>query len=289
MLPARRMTRMFFGAHVSTAGGIHRAIERAVDIGADAVQVFTQSPRMWRAGTHRPEDVERWHELRAEHAIQGAVSHAIYLINIASDDPELHDKSTAALSASMDAAELLALDAVIFHPGSRKQGQLDDACLDRMARAIHTVLERSESSWLLLENSAGQGGTIGRDLDELAAVIHRVGDHPRLGVCLDTCHWYVSGVDVTDRSVLDHQLSYLDEAIGLHRLRALHINDAKTPLGSNRDRHENIGDGEMGAQLATFLQHPLLQHLGAYLEVPGSGDGPDADQLARVRSLHTGP
>lgn len=279
---------MFFGAHVSTSGGIHRAVERAVDIGAEAIQVFTQSPRMWRATPPRPEHVDRWHELRAEHSIRGAVSHAIYLINIASDDPELYERSTSALQTSMETAELLALDAVIFHPGSRKQGALDDACLDRMAAAIHSVLDRSESTWLLLENSAGQGGTIGRDLDELAAVIDRVGNHPRLGICLDTCHWYVSGVDVTNRSVLDSQLARLDDVIGLDRLRALHINDSKTPLGSNRDRHENIGDGEMSDGLATFLQHPSLQHLGAYLEVPGSGDGPDSDQISRVRSLHAG-
>ncbi len=277
---------MYFGAHVSTAGGIDKAIERAVDIGADAVQVFTQSPRMWRPGVHAPAAVERWHSLRAEHNIRGAVSHAIYLINIASDDPELYEKSAAALTRSMEAAELLSLDAVIFHPGSRKQGELDDACLDRMAAAIHRTLEASETSWLLLENSAGQGGTIGRNIEELAQVLDRVGDHPRLGVCLDTCHWYVSGVDVTDPQVVDQQLAELDDAIGLERLRALHINDSKAPLGSNRDRHDNIGDGEMGDGLGVFLGHPRLQNLCAYLEVPGDGDGPTAEQMERVRALH---
>ncbi len=271
---------------MSTAGGIDKAIERAVEIGADAVQIFTQSPRMWRPVQHKPANVERWHSLRQEHNIAGAVSHAIYLINIASDDPELYAKSTAALEHSMDAAELLDLDAVIFHPGSRKQGELDDACLDRMAAAIDRVLARSKRSWLLLENSAGAGGTIGRDVDELARVLDRVGDHPRLGICIDTCHWYVSGVDVSQRDVLDAELARINERIGLHRLRALHINDSKAPLGSNRDRHDNIGDGLIGAGLATFLGHPALQDLGAYLEVPGSGDGPDAEQMKRVRELH---
>lgn len=279
---------MFFGAHVSSSGGIDRAIERAVDIGADGVQVFTQSPRMWRPVAHKPANIDRWHELRAEHGIQGAVSHAIYLINIASDDPELYDKSVTALAGSMEIAEQLRLDAVIFHPGSRKQGELDDVCLDRMARAISTVLERSEHTWLLLENSAGQGGTIGRDVEELARVFAAVDEHPRLGICIDTCHWWVSGVDVTDRAVLDARLDEIDDAIGMDRLKALHINDSKVPLGSHRDRHENIGDGEIGAGLATFLGHPRLQGLGAYLEVPGSGDGPTAEQLERVRALHAG-
>lgn len=276
---------MFFGAHVSASGGIDKAMERAVERGADAVQVFTQSPRMWRPVNHKPANVDRWHTLREEHDIQGAVAHAIYLINIASDDPDLHEKSTTALENTMIAGELLGLDAVIFHPGSHRSAGLD-SCLDRMATAMERVLARSERTWLLMENSAGQGGTIGRDVEELARVFDAVGPHPRLGVCIDSCHWFVSGVDVRDRAVLDAGLTELDDAIGLDRLRALHLNDSKTPLGSNRDRHANIAEGEIGDGLATFLAHPAFQELGVYLEVPGEGDGPTSAEIEKARALH---
>lgn len=276
---------MYFGAHVSTSGGIYKAVERAAAIGADAVQLFTQSPRMWRPTSHSDENIARFREAMAEHGMQGSVAHAIYLINIASPDDELHAKSETALVNTMKVGEQLGLDAVIFHPGSHKGAKSGlDGCIERMARSITATLAESETTWLLLENSAGQGGTIGRDLPELARLIDLV-DHPRLGVCIDTCHWYVSGVDVTKPTVLDEHLAELDATIGLPKLRALHINDSKARLGSNLDRHENIGDGLLGDGLATFLRHPRLQGLGAYLETPGDGDGPTSDQIARTRAL----
>lgn len=289
------MTYMFIGAHVSASGGIDRAAERAIDIGADAVQVFLQSPRMWRPTSHKPEKIARFRELRDEH-LQGAVAHASYLINVASADPELWEKSASALVWTMATAARLGLDAVIFHPGSHK-GAEDGAagCSARIATACLRALDagaeaaRSEGDgagpWLLLENSAGQGGTIGRDTQELVDLVEAADRHPRLGVCLDSCHWWVSGIDVTDRAVLDRELAELDGAIGPERLRALHLNDSKTALGSNRDRHENIGEGEIGEGLGTFLAHPRFATLGAYLEVAGSGDGPRAQDVAAAREL----
>jgi deoxyribonuclease-4 len=150
------------------------------------------------------------------------------------------------------------------------------------------VLERcDEKTWLLMENTAGAGGTIGRSLDELAVIFHALDGHRRLGVCLDSCHLYASGIDVTDRPVLDTLLDDLDDRIGLERLRALHANDSKTPLGSNRDRHDNILEGLMGDGLETFLAHPKLQHLPLLLEVPGKdGKGPNADEIRKLRELH---
>lgn len=286
---------MFFGAHLSSSGGIDKAVERAVAIGADAVQVFVQSPRMWRPVVHKDENVARFRELRDEH-LQGAVAHAIYLINVASDDPELWEKSAAALASTMETGARLGLDAVIFHPGSHKGAESGVAgCVDRIAKACLRALDVGERAgqaadgtdgpWLLLENSAGQGGTVGRDVDELALLVDAADRHPRLGVCLDSCHWWVSGVDVTDRAVLDAKLGELDDAIGPERLRALHLNDSKAPLGSNRDRHDNIGQGEIGEGLGTFLAHPRFEGLGAYLEVPGGGDGPRPDDIIAAREL----
>jgi deoxyribonuclease-4 len=146
----------------------------------------------------------------------------------------------------------------------------------------------TDETWLLMENSAGAGGTIGRSIEELAAIDERLGRPPRLGVCLDSCHLYVSGVDVTDPAALDACLDELDASIGLDRLRALHVNDSKEPLGSNRDRHENIGEGLMGERLGVFLAIPRLQGLPAVLETAGpAGRGPDADEIRKTKELHS--
>jgi deoxyribonuclease-4 len=160
--------------------------------------------------------------------------------------------------------------------------------LDRVEAAMRAVLDRcSDTTWLLMENSAGAGGTIGRSIEELTILHERLDAHPRLGICLDSCHLYVSGYDVTDAAALDAVLEELDDRIGLDRLRALHVNDAKTPLGSNSDRHDNVLDGLMGEKLGVFLGHPKLQGLPAVLEVPGTnGKGPDAEQVTRLKELH---
>jgi deoxyribonuclease-4 len=150
------------------------------------------------------------------------------------------------------------------------------------------VLDRcNERTWLLMENSAGAGGTIGRSIDELAAIFAALGRHERLGVCLDSCHLFVSGVNVTDPAVMNALLEDLEARIGLDRLRALHANDAKAPLGSNRDRHDNIGEGLIGEGLGVFLAHPKVQDLPVVLEVPGAdGKGPNADEIRKLRELH---
>jgi deoxyribonuclease-4 len=278
---------MYFGAHLSSSGGIHKAVERAVDIGADAVQIFVQSPRAWKPTNHPAANIAKFRELREEH-LQGSVAHAIYLINVASEDPELWEKSATALDHTMRIGAELGLDAVIFHPGSHKGAEGGvDAVKDRIAKACLRALEAGgdDAPWLLLENSAGQGGTVGRDAAELAALVEAADEHPKLGVCLDSCHWWVSGVDVTKRDVLDAELEVLDQAFGLDRLKAIHLNDAKTELGSNRDRHDNIGEGLIGEGLGTFLAHPRFQGLGAYLETPGAGDGPRAEDITAAREL----
>ena len=170
----------------------------------------------------------------------------------------------------MDAACAIEADAVVFHVGSH-MGSGFEAALERVVPALRLCLERcSETTWLCMENSAGAGGTIGRSLDELAALYEALDQHERLGVCLDSCHLYVSGYDVTDPAELDRVVAELDERIGLDRLRCLHVNDSKAPLGSNRDRHDNIGDGLIGEKLGVFLGHPKLQGLPALLEVPGA-------------------
>ena len=276
---------MQFGAHVSSSGGIDKAIDRIEAMGGDCVQIFTQSPRMWRATEHPPETVERFKARRAEAGIGGVVCHALYLCNLAALDAT-YERSIAAMCATVDAANAIEADAVIFHVGSHVGAGLE-AGFARVVPALEQILERANGdTWLAMENTAGAGNTIGRSVGELAQLLDALGRHPRLGICLDSCHLYASGYDVTDPAVVAALVEEVDDTIGLDRLRALHINDSATPLGSNRDRHANILEGEMGEGLGAFLAHPAFQELGAYLEVAGSGNGPDANELAKMRGIH---
>jgi deoxyribonuclease IV len=276
---------MLMGAHC--AGGVKGSLDRAVEIGAEAVQLFTQSPRTWRPPTPDPDRYARFREQREQAAIRAVFCHALYLCNLAAPDDTIYEKSVATLSSTVDVACAIDAEGVVFHVGSHLGAGFEQG-IERVVAAMRRVLDRcADTTWLLMENSAGAGGTIGRSIDELATLYERLDAHPRLGVCLDSCHLYVSGSDVTDRETLDALLDELDRRIGLDRLRALHVNDAKTALGSNSDRHDNLLDGVMGEQLGVFVGHPALQGLPALLEVPGkNGKGPDAEQVTRLRELH---
>ncbi len=278
---------MEFGAHMSSAGGIDTAIDRIEAAGGDCVQVFTQSPRMWRPTNHKPEAIERFKARRAEAGIGGVVCHALYLCNLAAPDDGIYERSIETMRNTMDAASAIGADGVIFHVGSHL-GAGFDAGLERTVAALTKVLDGPDGdTWLLMENSAGTGGTIGRSLEELETLLERLDRHPRLGICLDSCHLYASGYDVTDPDAVDALVQQVDDGIGLDRLRALHVNDSAAELGSNRDRHANIGEGLMGEDLGAFLAHPALQHLSAYLEVPGvNKQGPNAEEIQKLRDLH---
>ena len=277
---------MEIGAHVSSSGGIHTAIDRAVAIGADSIQVFTQSPRLWRPTNHDPATFVKFRERRAEENIGGVLCHALYLCNLAAPDDEIYAKSIAALRNTMEVASAIG-GHVVFHVGSHL-GSGFDAGLERVVPALEQVLElATDETWLLIENSAGTGGTIGRSIAEIATIQERLERHPRLGICLDSCHLYASGVDVGDPAALDACLDEVDETIGLDRLRALHVNDSAMPLGSNRDRHANIGEGLLGEQLGVFLGNARLQSLPAVLETAGPDKhGPDANEVRKTKELH---
>ncbi|MFO7572805.1 MAG: deoxyribonuclease IV [Gaiellaceae bacterium] len=276
---------MLFGAHVSAAGGIANAIDRVEEIGGDAVQVFTQSPRMWKPTAHAPEELARFRARREEAGVVQVSCHALYLVNLASRDPEIRAKSLGALRATMETARALAADAVVFHVGSHLGYGFDEA-VEVLAPSLVELLElATEDLWLCVENTAGAGGTIGRSVAELAALCDAAGGHPRLGICLDSCHWWASGVDVSAPAALDAALAELDSQVGLDRLRVLHVNDSQTPLGSNRDRHDRVGDGLIGDGLATFLGHPAFHGLPAITET-WEDAGSDTEDLDRMRALH---
>jgi deoxyribonuclease IV len=275
---------VLFGGHLS--GGVKAAPERAGEIGANALQLFVQSPRAWRFPEHDPEILAGFPQRAQEAGIEAVLVHTIYLCNFASPDDELYEKSLTTLSKTVDAACAIEADGVVFHVGSHL-GSGFEAGLERAVPAVQQVLERcSDKTWLLMENSAGTGGTIGRSLEELAALVDRIGRHPRLGICLDSCHLWASGYDVTDEQALETFLDDFDDVIGLDRLRALHVNDSQTPLGSNRDRHANLLEGEIGKKLSVFLGRPRLQELPAVVETDGqTGKGPDVEEMRRLRSL----
>jgi deoxyribonuclease IV len=276
---------VLYGAHVSSAGGISNAIDRAEELGCNAVQVFTQSPRMWKPTAHTPEEIERFRKRRSEAGIESVVCHALYLVNLAATDREIRKKSIGAMRSSLETASAIGAEGVVFHVGSHVGVGLGQA-LRRVLPALRKLLELTDDRlWLVLENAAGAGGTIGRSVDELATIFDRLDRHARLGICLDSCHWWVSGVDVTDRDALDKALADLDDRIGLDRLRCLHVNDAGAPFASNRDRHASLGEGTIGDGMATFLGHPAFQDLAAILETAGP-DGTYVGELKLLRALH---
>jgi deoxyribonuclease-4 len=276
---------VLFGGHVS--GGVKAAPERAGEIGADALQLFAQSPRAWRFPEHDPEVLASFPERARAAGVKATLVHAIYLVNLATPDEAHYRRSVETMRRTMETARAIEADGVVFHVGSHL-GAGFEAGLDRAVPALAEVLELcSDRTWLLVENSAGAGGTIGRSIAELAALVERLDRHPRLGICLDSCHLWVSGVDVREQRELDRMLKEVDGSIGLDRLRALHVNDAASGLGSNRDRHANVGEGVLGEDLGRFLAHPKLQKLPAVLETDGpDGHGPDAGEVRKLRELH---
>lgn len=277
---------MLIGGHVSPAGGLPKAHARGVERGCDAIQIFHQSPRAWRPTNHRAQDVARFRELMDEGPIRALTIHAVYLINCASRDREIRRKSLLSLVHALRLGDAAEADGVVLHPGSQAGEPLDE-CLPRIADAVRHALGESERCPLLLENTAGMTGTIGRSFGELADLIERSGGDGRLGVCLDCCHLLASGYDIRSASGLAAVVDDCVSELGLDRVRCLHVNDSKIPLGGNRDRHANLPEGELGREgLAAFLSEPRFEGLPALLEVPGpDGRGPDATQIAIAREL----
>ena len=282
---------MYFGAHVKSSGGVWHAIENGVGLGVEAVQFFAGSPRTWAPTLYKEQDAERFREMRAESPIRFAVIHTIYLINLASTNEDFYEKSVVSLCGAVTAAEQLGAEAIVTHIGSHGGGGFAVG-LERVRESLMKALAQIEGSEvrILLENTAGAGGTMGVDFDELGEIIAACDGDPRLGICLDTAHIFASGMDIRTAAGLSEALQRLDAACGRGRLVMLHLNDSKMPLGSNRDRHENIGDGDLGeAGFRTILNEPAFRGLPGILEVPGyDGAGPDARNIATLRRLSGG-
>jgi deoxyribonuclease-4 len=277
---------MLIGAHVSPAGGPAKAVARGAERGAEVIQIFNQNPRAWKPTEYTDEQVAAYHEAIAGTGVQGLLIHAVYLLNCASDDPAIRANTLRSLIASLRAGAALGAAAVVLHPGSAKTGDVG-AAIGRAGAVIAEALAESEGCRLHLENTAGAGGTLGRSFDELAALMDAAGGDPRLGLCLDSCHLLASGYDIRAEPGLAAVLDECVATVGLERLGSLHLNDSQSPLGSNRDRHANIGEGELGRRgCAVFLSEPRFERLPLVLETQGPDhSGPTAQELKLTRQL----
>src|SRR4051794_7073267 len=277
---------MLIGAHVSTAGGLPTAIERGEERACESIQIFNQSPRMWRPTKYGEEDFAAFREAMEASSVDAVIIHAVYLINCATKDKELRKKSLNSLAHALRIGDGIGAAGVVLHPGAQK-GEPHGPSMKRASKVIKAALEETESCPLLLEQTAGHKGLLGRDFGETATLIEGAGGGKRLGLCLDSCHLFVQGFDITDAEHLGAVLDEADEKVGLDRLGAVHVNDAAVPLGSCRDRHANIGKGEMGkAGLAAFLSEPRFEGLPATLETPGPNKkGPSKAEVTAAKRL----
>jgi apurinic endonuclease APN1 len=278
---------MRIGAHVSTAGGLANALPRAAAIGAECIQLFVGAPQRWFSAKYSDDDVALFRERAAELGIGPNVVHAVYLVNLASADTKLRDRSIHALVNQMHWCERLGVFGLVVHVGSGKGAVAHDEAVEMVVDGVERVLSRSSTAHFLIENTAGMGTSIGSDFKDIGTIVHRLGRDSRLGVCLDTAHTFEAGHDIRTRDCLDLVLENFDREVGLDRLMVIHANDSKTAFGSNVDRHDNIGAGHLGEEcLGTFMTHPAVQELPFYLEVPGiAGHGPDRQNVDALRRL----
>jgi len=285
---------MLLGCHLSIAGGLERVFERAEALRINALQIFSHSARSWRMGELSLKEVQRFRSRWAESGVKYIVIHTIYLINLASPKEELYRRSISAVAAELERAAELGIGQVNTHIGAHV-GMGTEWGLKRAAAGLREVLERTEGLpvKLLLENTAGEGTVLGSSFEELAYLLENVGGAERLGICFDTCHGFAAGYDISTAEGLERTLAELDRTVGLKRLSLVHLNDSKHGLGSRRDRHQHIGEGEIGLEgFRNIVNHPALRELPFILETPKMTYekeklNSDADEvnLERVRRL----
>ncbi len=282
------------GAHVSSAGGIFNAIGNGDKIEAEAIQIFASPPQTWRQTNHKAEAIEKFRDLHAESGIGDVWIHNIYLANLAAEDPEQLTKSIDSVQFALRIADAIGAEGVVLHTGSHK-GRGMDAVIDQVSDALVTIMKDAPGTAILaLEDMAGQGGQIGKQFGELGSLLKRV-QSERLQVCLDTCHAFAAGYDLSDADAIDVAMTEFDREIGLEQLAVVHANDSKVELGGLRDRHENIGEGHIGNDgFEVIAGHPAFQGKAFLLEVPGfenedgKADGPDLENINRLRALRSG-
>ena len=286
----RRRTHRF-GAHLSIAGGMHKALEAALRLGFDTVAVFVKNQRQWRSTPFKPKDLDRWFELLATPGFGPPVAHATYLINLASPDRRLFTRSRNAFAEELHRCQTLHIPYLVVHPGSAT-GSASERAVRRVARALNQIFDRYPrlETMPLLETTAGQGTALGRTFDELGEIIRLLEEPQRVGVCVDTCHVFAAGYDLRRPAGYKAMIASAKRAVGLERVRCWHLNDSKHACGSGRDRHEHIGRGRIGSiGFRNLLADPRFRGVPMILETPkgtnAAGEVWDALNLRRLRSM----
>ncbi|MCH8921033.1 MAG: deoxyribonuclease IV [Chloroflexi bacterium] len=277
---------MKVGAHVKASGGVDKAIGRAEDIGAETIQIFSGAPQAWRRKEYQPEEVEAYRAGAAEKGIGPAFIHGVYLVNLATDKEENLAKSLDALVHDMNVCHLLGVKGVIFHIGSHR-GAGYEQVFSQVVESVRKIVDDTpEDTWLILENSAGMGGSIGSKFEELGRIIREAGSL-RVKVCLDTQHAFAAGYDLKTKDGLVAAMSEFEAEVGLDRLVAVHANDSKCPLAGGVDRHENIGEGHIGLDgFQNIMSHPAFRDVPFLLETPGfDNQGPDQRNVEILKRL----
>jgi deoxyribonuclease IV len=284
------------GAHLPLGTGMVKAVERAHEIGAEALQVFCDNPTAWRRRSSLPKELPAFRERIASYGIGPLAIHAPYLVNLAGDDPDFRERSISVLAHDLDAGTAYGAAFLNLHIGSHRGGGVDEgisALADGVRQVLDTVPAGPDVPRLVLENSAGGGYNLGSSIEELGAIDEALAaagvDRTRVAYCLDAAHLWGAGYDVRDRSVVDDLLDAFDARIRLDRLVMVHLNDSRTTLGSRMDRHEHLGAGQIGPDgIRNLLTHPRLAHVAFLLETPGMDEGYDAINLARARDIAEG-
>jgi len=274
------------GAHVESSGGLHLTFPRAAAMGAVSIQCHPTPPGFWGSPKLDEARIATFREAAAAAGNPPFFFHAVYLINLAGDDATMRQRSESTLAGYLAAADQLGITGVIFHTGSHK-GQGFEKVLPQIREHLLRVMDRADpkTARLLIENNAGMGGCVGARFEEVRALLDGV-DDPRAGVCFDTCHAFASGYDLRTEEAARHTLDEWERVVGIARLEAVHANDSATGLGSNRDRHANIGKGQIGeAGFHALLHDPRLADKPFIIEVPGSGEGPDKENMDELRRL----
>lgn len=278
---------MLLGLQVSTEGKIYEALERAHKLGCNTMQIFARNPQQWRQDFLEPKDIAEFRQRQERFKIGPLFIHISYLINLASPNPRLYNGSVEAYIEDILEAEVLGADYIVTHMGSHKETTEEEG-LARFIEALDRILEKSQSTkvGVLLENTAGSGSWLGYKFSHHKEIIQCLKHKERVGLCLDTAHAYLAGYDIATKEGLESALDEIDEMVGLNRLKAVHLNDAKDKLGSKHDRHEHIGKGKIGLEgMRRIINHPRLRDLPFILETPKKSDEDDSMNLNTVRKL----
>ncbi|MGM0500954.1 MAG: deoxyribonuclease IV [Bacillota bacterium] len=277
---------MRFGVHTSISGGIDKAVVRAAELGCETIQIFSSNPRGWKTRELEEAEIDRFKANLEQYKIKPVVIHAPYLLNLASPKEDLYLKSIEALKEQIKRGNKIGAQYLVLHPGSHTGLGLEKG-IEKIIKGLNQVLtEVTPKFELLLENVAGAGTAIGATIGQLETIYNNIEDNSQVGICFDTCHGFSAGYDLVDKKEVEQLLLEIDDSFGLNKLGVIHANDCKGELGSNKDRHQHIGQGEIGAKgFKNLVQHPQLQDKAFILETPIDDDGNDESNLKAIRKL----